>query len=107
MKHRPGCRARLVLACIRLISGQNVTTGVLRGTTGDGPGRKELDAGTYLGGDRRRIPVMMTTEPELDAVGVFEAPYVAFLETVRDLRPRLHRYCARMTGSVLDGEDVM
>ena len=50
---------------------------------------------------------MVTTEPELDAVGAFEAPYVAFLETVTHLRPRLHRYCARMTGSVLDGEDVM
>src|SRR5262245_17329553 len=24
-----------------------------------------------------------------------------------DLRPRLHRYCARMTGSVLDGEDIV
>lgn len=38
---------------------------------------------------------------------MFEARYLAFLETVRDLRPKLHRYCARMTGSVLDGEDVM
>jgi RNA polymerase sigma-70 factor, ECF subfamily len=39
--------------------------------------------------------------------GLFEARYVAFLETVTHLRPRLHRYCARITGSVLDGEDVM
>ena len=23
------------------------------------------------------------------------------------LRPRLHRYCARMVGSVIDGEDVL
>src|SRR5438128_6949447 len=23
------------------------------------------------------------------------------------LRPKLHRYCARMTGSVIDGEDVL
>src|SRR5215208_7948156 len=23
------------------------------------------------------------------------------------MRPRLHRYCARMTGSVIDGEDVL
>jgi RNA polymerase sigma-70 factor (ECF subfamily) len=44
---------------------------------------------------------------ELDATGLFEARYVAFLETIVDLRPRLHRYCARMTGSTLDGEDVM
>jgi len=39
--------------------------------------------------------------------GPFEARYLAFLETVTSLRPNLHRYCARMTGSVLDGEDVV
>jgi RNA polymerase sigma-70 factor (ECF subfamily) len=43
----------------------------------------------------------------LDAVGLFDARYTAFLETVVHLRPQLHRYCARMTGSILDGEDVM
>jgi RNA polymerase sigma-70 factor, ECF subfamily len=41
------------------------------------------------------------------ASGVFEARYLAFLETIPQLRPALHRYCARMTGSVLDGEDVV
>jgi RNA polymerase sigma factor (sigma-70 family) len=30
-----------------------------------------------------------------------------FLELVADLRPDLHRYCARMTGSVSAGEDVV
>jgi len=44
---------------------------------------------------------------ELDAQGLFQPKYAAYLETVVHLRPRLHRYCARMTGSVLDGEDVM
>jgi RNA polymerase sigma-70 factor (ECF subfamily) len=39
--------------------------------------------------------------------GVFDARYVAFLETIPQIRPALHRYCARMTGSVLDGEDVV
>src|SRR4030095_7594583 len=39
-------------------------------------------------------------------VGSFEAKYRAFLGTLIQLRPRLHRYCARMTGSVMDGEDV-
>lgn len=39
--------------------------------------------------------------------GPFETRYVAFLETVTQLRPSLHRYCARMTGSVMDGEDVV
>jgi len=31
----------------------------------------------------------------------------AFDRLVGELRPKLHRYCARMTGSVLDGEDVL
>ena len=39
--------------------------------------------------------------------GVFDARYLAFLATVEQLRPSLHRYCARMTGSVADGEDVV
>jgi RNA polymerase sigma-70 factor (ECF subfamily) len=30
-----------------------------------------------------------------------------FAALVEDLRPRLHRYCARMVGSALDGEDVV
>lgn len=39
--------------------------------------------------------------------GRFESRYLAFLETVAHIRPRLHRYCARMTGSAFDGEDVV
>src|SRR5262249_47806027 len=31
----------------------------------------------------------------------------AFDRLLGELRPKLHRYCARMTGSVLDGEDVV
>lgn len=30
-----------------------------------------------------------------------------FDELVQDIRPALHRYCARMTGSVVDGEDIV
>jgi RNA polymerase sigma-70 factor (ECF subfamily) len=30
-----------------------------------------------------------------------------FHQLIGELRPRLHRYCARMTGSVIDGEDVV
>ena len=49
----------------------------------------------------------MGTSADLTAVGLFEARYLAFLETVSNLRPQLHRYCSRMVGSVLDGEDVV
>ena len=30
-----------------------------------------------------------------------------FEDRLTALRPRLHRYCARMTGSTVDGEDVV
>jgi RNA polymerase sigma-70 factor, ECF subfamily len=30
-----------------------------------------------------------------------------FLSMVEGLRPELHRYCARLTGSVIDGEDIV
>jgi RNA polymerase sigma-70 factor, ECF subfamily len=49
----------------------------------------------------------MDTQPLLYTVGLFDDRYRAFLETVVEVRPKLHRYCARMTGSVLDGEDVV
>jgi RNA polymerase sigma-70 factor, ECF subfamily len=51
--------------------------------------------------------VIMTGPRENKPHGVFEARYLAFLETLTQLRPRLHRYCSRMTGSVLDGEDMV
>src|SRR6266446_5864262 len=44
---------------------------------------------------------------EASSDGRFEARYLAFLETITSLRPSLHRYCSRMTGSVMDGEDVV
>ncbi|MCC6361986.1 MAG: sigma-70 family RNA polymerase sigma factor [Bryobacterales bacterium] len=43
----------------------------------------------------------------MEDAGKFEARYLAFLETISQLRPQLHRYCARMTGSITDGEDVV
>jgi len=43
----------------------------------------------------------------MDDTGKFDARYLAFLETVSQLRPQLHRYCSRMTGSITDGEDVV
>ena len=51
----------------------------------------------------------MERQPHIqpDMEGRFEARYLAFLETITQFRPRLHRYCSRMTGSVMDGEDVV
>jgi RNA polymerase sigma-70 factor, ECF subfamily len=39
--------------------------------------------------------------------GLFDVRYRDFIETVSDARAQLHRYCARMTGSRFDGEDLM
>jgi RNA polymerase sigma-70 factor (ECF subfamily) len=50
---------------------------------------------------------MADSDQIVDFSGKYEARYLAFLETVSTLRPSLHRYCARMTGSVMDGEDVV
>lgn len=44
---------------------------------------------------------------EMGRRGSFDARYLAFLETIAQLRPKLHRYCTRMTGSVFDGEDIV
>jgi RNA polymerase sigma-70 factor (ECF subfamily) len=49
----------------------------------------------------------MSNTENLNRSGPFEARYLAFLETITQLRPSMHRYCARMTGSVMDGEDVV
>ena len=40
------------------------------------------------------------------SIGLTEARET-FDQLLGELRPRLHRYCARMTGSVIDGEDVL
>jgi RNA polymerase sigma-70 factor, ECF subfamily len=42
-----------------------------------------------------------------DASTVHRANEQAFERLVTELRPKLHRYCARMMGSVIDGEDVV
>src|SRR5216684_3345024 len=49
----------------------------------------------------------METPPAHDSSGPYNTRYLAFLETIRHLRPKLHRYCSRMTGSATDGEDVV
>jgi RNA polymerase sigma-70 factor, ECF subfamily len=49
----------------------------------------------------------MDAPADIDGSGAFDARYLAFLETISQVRPRLHRYCARMTGSVMDGEDLV
>jgi RNA polymerase sigma factor (sigma-70 family) len=48
---------------------------------------------------------MAEANPEL--LAKLEASRNDFLAAVEGLRPDLHRYCARMTGSVIDGEDVV
>jgi RNA polymerase sigma-70 factor (ECF subfamily) len=66
-----------------------------------------LVAGTSSMSNARNSHGGVKIEQRVDPAGLFDARYRSFLETVAHLRARLHRYCARMTGSVLDGEDVM
>ena len=42
-----------------------------------------------------------------DLIGLLEQGRRQFLALVEHVRPELHRYCTRMTGSVADGEDVV
>lgn len=76
-----------------------VTNGPSRERSSDLPARIPERPGGVL--------IYMITQLNAAAPGPFEARYLAFLETITHLRPSLHRYCARMTGSVLDGEDVV
>ena len=46
------------------------------------------------------------TEPG-DLIDLLEQGRRQFLSLVDHIRPELHRYCTRMTGSVADGEDVV
>lgn len=50
---------------------------------------------------------MVEVSDSLDRMGAFGPRYRAFLDTVASERVRLHRYCNRMVGGVLDGEDVV
>src|SRR5882672_5407562 len=54
-----------------------------------------------------RVVIDMDDPAGTGVSGEFDARYLAFLETITTLRPSLHRYCSRMTGSVMDGEDVV
>jgi RNA polymerase sigma-70 factor (ECF subfamily) len=42
-----------------------------------------------------------------DLLGNMAEARQRFMDFVAEVRPELHRYCARMTGSVFDGEDVV
>src|SRR5579864_9109303 len=42
-----------------------------------------------------------------EPTAVLAAAREQFLTLVADVRPELHRYCARLTGSVIDGEDIV
>lgn len=42
-----------------------------------------------------------------DPLPVMVEARARFMELVAEVRPELHRYCARMTGNVFDGEDIV
>ncbi len=50
---------------------------------------------------------MSTRAPVSALVAEMAGVRERFLELVAEVRPELHRYCTRMTGSIFDGEDVV
>jgi RNA polymerase sigma-70 factor (ECF subfamily) len=46
-------------------------------------------------------------EVRMTEASPFPGDRAAFERLLAELRPKLHRYCARVTGSVIDGEDVV
>ena len=44
---------------------------------------------------------------ERDLIGDLRLTRERFATLVAEIRPELHRYCARMTGSIAAGEDVV
>src|SRR5258707_8829573 len=52
-------------------------------------------------------PAQDTAGKVLAAQGTAAQDMATFERLIEKLRPQLHRYCARMTGSVIDGEDVL
>jgi RNA polymerase sigma factor (sigma-70 family) len=50
---------------------------------------------------------LITMEEREPLISDLREGHRRFLELVDSVRPELHRYCARMTGSVTDGEDVV
>lgn len=57
------------------------------------------------------VPVDSANEPDTrgpdSIIGTLEEARRLFVSLVDDIRPDLHRYSARMTGSLADGEDVV
>src|SRR5262245_24008887 len=47
------------------------------------------------------------TEDARDLLPAIAEARQRFIDLVAEVRPELFRYCARMTGSVFDGEDVV
>jgi RNA polymerase sigma-70 factor (ECF subfamily) len=47
------------------------------------------------------------TTPNEALISELKVARERFLELVSEIRPDLHRYCARMVGSVVDGEDIV
>jgi RNA polymerase sigma-70 factor, ECF subfamily len=56
--------------------------------------------------ESRHVQDPAAATPAADLAGL-QAAHRQFLALIEEIRPELHRYCARMTGSVIEGEDVV
>lgn len=64
-------------------------------------------ANLFLGGPRHRVAALSQRQTETDGMSMIGLDGAAFEQLMTTMRPSLHRYCARMMGSVFEGEDVV
>ena len=97
--------------------------GRLRADTWRGPGKVQIEVAdiakavaaspTIFSCAPVRPRMMRRGNPMTDArkrfanQGAVRGPWRAYLDSLAQYRPDLHRYCRRLTGNVWDGEDLM
>ena len=67
--------------------------------------RRSNEVGSYRVFGRTRTK--LARDDSGDAHATVAKAREEFLAIVADIRPELHRYCARLTGSVIEGEDIV
>ena len=75
--------------------------------SGKGPSAKGRSPSAPEAMDGREGPAKAMDGREEPLASQLSESREQFLALVADLRPELHRYCARMTGSIADGEDIV
>src|SRR5215475_9925448 len=110
-ERRSGCHVRLLMPAL-LVGSQRLASLPAHDRETNGGGQRILRKNFYSAeslGQTRTSYIEVTTQEWSMTAFTAGKPLdrEAFDRLLVELRPKLHRYCARMTGSVLDGEDVV